>query len=304
MSRQSRQFDEFQSPKSLNVTSTVLDDYLTYDLNLSDGVLTDLLSDFDVNTNDIQCIDSSTNDINSLHTSSDLPSSYKTTLHSAAIDNNGQTLQTEFDEVLSPEVFKLLIEQYQQQQTNNELPFSASSCLPTDHHEFASTNTSNGQVDQIIFTRQQTMNCSQSSLSSVQFPKLIEKPEPITITYDQFQALMRSIPNTSTTSANTISTLLENSTIIANNIPLRIVHQTSHNLISNSSDKFSHQDSLTENNNNNNNNTESIIVNGNGNRSRRKLSHTAIEKRYRSSINEKINELKEIVAVTDGKVGE
>ncbi|CAF4710407.1 unnamed protein product [Rotaria sp. Silwood1] len=302
MSRKLHQFDEFQSPKSLNVTSTVLDDYLTYDLNLSDGVLTDLLSDFDVNTNDIQCIDSSTNDINSLHTSSDLPSSYKTTLHSAAIDNNGQTLQTEFDEVLSPEVFKLLIEQYQQQQTNNELPFSASSCLPTDHHEFASTNTSNCQVDQIIFTRQQTMNCSQSSLSSVQFPKLIEKPEPITITYDQFQALMRSIPNTSTTSANTISTLLENSTIIANNIPLRIVHQTSHNLISNSSDKFSHQDSLTENNNNNNNNTESIIVNGNGNRSRRKLSHTAIEKRYRSSINEKINELKEIVAVTDGKI--
>ncbi|CAF2873847.1 unnamed protein product [Rotaria sp. Silwood2] len=301
MSSKLHQFDEFQLPESLNITSTVLDDYLTYDFKLSDSILNNILSDFDVNTNDIQCIDSSINDINYFHTSPDLPSSYKTTLNSEAINNNVQSLQAEFDEVLSPDPFKLLIEQYQKQQTNNELLFSPPSCIPTDHRESASANMSNYQADQIIATREQTTTCSQSPLSSVPFPKLIEKPEPIIITFDQFQTLIRAIPNTSKTSANTISTLFENSTIIANNIPLRIVHQTSHNHTSNSSDKFSHQDSLTENHNNNN---ESIIGNGNGNdnRPRRNLSHTAIEKRYRSSINEKINELKEIVAITDGKI--
>jgi sterol regulatory element-binding transcription factor 1 len=41
---------------------------------------------------------------------------------------------------------------------------------------------------------------------------------------------------------------------------------------------------------------------GNGGRVRRKSSHNAIEKRYRSSINERILELKEIVAVNDEKV--
>ncbi|CAF4026721.1 unnamed protein product [Rotaria sordida] len=299
MNRNLNQFDEFQSQESLNITSTVFDDYLTCDFKLSDdNVLNDILSDFDINTNNIQCIDSLTNDINYFHTSSNLPSSYKTTLHSTAINNNIQSLQAEFDEVLSPDAFKLVIEQHQQQQTNNESPFfSTNYSSPIDDHESTSINPLNYQTDQIIITRKPTINCSQSS---VQFPKLIEKPDPITITFDQFQTLIHAIPNTSKTSANTISTLLENSTIIANNIPLRIVHQTSHNHNSNGSDKFNYQDSLTNNNNNN----ESIIVNGNGNRSRRKLSHTAIEKRYRSSINEKINELKEIVAATDGKVGE
>jgi hypothetical protein len=42
--------------------------------------------------------------------------------------------------------------------------------------------------------------------------------------------------------------------------------------------------------------------NGNGGRVRRKSSHNAIEKRYRSSINERILELKEIVADNDEKV--
>ena len=41
--------------------------------------------------------------------------------------------------------------------------------------------------------------------------------------------------------------------------------------------------------------------NGHG-RGRRKSSHNAIEKRYRSSINERILELKEIVAADDEKV--
>ena len=41
-----------------------------------------------------------------------------------------------------------------------------------------------------------------------------------------------------------------------------------------------------------------------GGRVRRKSSHNAIEKRYRSSINERILELKEIVADTDEKVSD
>jgi hypothetical protein len=45
-------------------------------------------------------------------------------------------------------------------------------------------------------------------------------------------------------------------------------------------------------------------TNENGSRVQRKPLHNAIEKRYRSSINEKILELKEIVAITDEKVGE
>ena len=43
--------------------------------------------------------------------------------------------------------------------------------------------------------------------------------------------------------------------------------------------------------------------NGSGGRVRRKSSHNAIEKRYRSSINERILELKEMVADGDEKVG-
>jgi hypothetical protein len=48
----------------------------------------------------------------------------------------------------------------------------------------------------------------------------------------------------------------------------------------------------------------STTTDGNALRTRRKPSHNAIEKRYRSSINEKIHELKEIVAANDEKVGE
>jgi len=82
-----------------------------------------------------------------------------------------------------------------------------------------------------------------------------------------------------------MSSLLENSTIIGHNIPLKIVH---------------HQDSSLTNENN----YLSIIPNGIDGGTQRKSSQNMIEKRYRSSINEKINELKEIVAPSDGKVGE
>ncbi len=61
---------------------------------------------------------------------------------------------------------------------------------------------------------------------------------------------------------------------------------------------MNHQDSLTNNNN------KSTTTNGNGRRTRRNSSHNAIEKRYRSSINEKLHELKEIIAASDRKVGE
>jgi Helix-loop-helix DNA-binding domain len=44
------------------------------------------------------------------------------------------------------------------------------------------------------------------------------------------------------------------------------------------------------------------VSSGGGGRVRRKSSHNAIEKRYRSSINERILELKEMVAANDEKV--
>jgi hypothetical protein len=68
--------------------------------------------------------------------------------------------------------------------------------------------------------------------------------------------------------------LLENSTIIGQNIPLKIVNQI-----------------------------DSSTTKKTNNRTHRKSTHNASEKRYRSSINEKIHQLKDIVAIRDGKVG-
>ena len=129
----------------------------------------------------------------------------------------------------------------------------------------------------------------------VHLPKLIKKPEPIPVTLDQFQALMCSVPDTSTPNVGSFSSLLENSTIIGNNIPLKIVNQPN-NINNNSSDENSRHDSPPNNHMN--------INFGNGGRVRRKSSHNAIEKRYRSSINERILELKEMVSDTDEKVDE
>ncbi|CAF4265530.1 unnamed protein product, partial [Adineta steineri] len=95
--------------------------------------------------------------------------------------------------------------------------------------------------------------------------------------------------------------LLENSTIIGNNIPLKIINQsnyTNNNNNNNSSDEGSRHDSPS----NNMSSSSMNFGNGSGGRVRRKSSHNAIEKRYRSSINERILELKEIVADTDEKV--
>jgi hypothetical protein len=105
---------------------------------------------------------------------------------------------------------------------------------------------------------------------------------------------MCSAPDTSTPNVGSFSSLLENSTIIGNNIPLKIVNQINHN---NSSDENSHHDSPSSNHT-----TTTNIHFGNGGRVRRKSSHNAIEKRYRSSINDRILELKEIVSDNDEKV--
>ncbi|CAF5021066.1 unnamed protein product, partial [Rotaria magnacalcarata] len=56
-----------------------------------------------------------------------------------------------------------------------------------------------------------------------QLPKLIKRPEPIPVTLDQFQALIRSASDTSNSNVGSFSSLLENSTIIGNNIPLKII---------------------------------------------------------------------------------
>ncbi|CAF4164232.1 unnamed protein product [Rotaria socialis] len=120
MSRKVQQFDEFQSQPSLNGSSTVLD---ACDFSVSDNSVNDILTDFDVNTNDIQYFDVSINDVNYFHSSQDLSSSCKATLYSTAISTNVQSFQSGFDEVLSPDAFELLIEQQEKQQTNNEPSF-------------------------------------------------------------------------------------------------------------------------------------------------------------------------------------
>ena len=73
--------------------------------------------------------------------------------------------------------------------------------------------------------------------------------------------------------------MLENSTIIGQNIPLRIVRQSNSNQAASSTSERGNV------------------------RVRRKSIHNVIEKRYRSSINERIDQLKEIVVGQEGKVG-
>lgn len=85
---------------------------------------------------------------------------------------------------------------------------------------------------------------------------------------------------------------------------MKIVNQAN-NINNNSSDENSRQDSPLSHQISSSNiqfgSGSSTNTNGGG-RIRRKSSHNAIEKRYRSSINERIHELKEIVADTDEKV--
>lgn len=150
------------------------------------------------------------------------------------------------------------------------------------------------QPNKIASARKASVSRRSRPPPPVHLPKLIKKPEPIPVTLDQFQALICSAPDTSTPNVGSFSSLLENSTIIGNNIPLKIINQPNNT----SSDENSRHDSPT----NNQTYTGTSINFGHGGRVRRKSSHNAIEKRYRSSINERILELKEIVADTDEKV--
>jgi sterol regulatory element-binding transcription factor 1 len=95
--------------------------------------------------------------------------------------------------------------------------------------------------------------------------------------------------NRSNIHSSTLSAVLENSTIIGNNIPLKIVHEPTDCC----RDEFIDSHRSTSSN--------KATSNGAG---QRRSSHNAIEKRYRSSINEKILELKDIVAIDDEKVNE
>ena len=113
---------------------------------------------------------------------------------------------------------------------------------------------------------------------------------------------MRSTPDTSTQHVGQLSSFLDNGSFIANSVPLKIISHPNQ-ILSHSSDENSRHDSPMNSNSitTTNSNLSSIVSHTTG-RLRRKSSHNAIEKRYRSSINERILELKEIVAANDEKV--
>lgn len=278
------QFDDFHPNSTQNfpqdTTSGAFGDlreYLSSDLKLSDGSFSDLFSEFDLNPNDFQSLDvlaTQTGFNQQQTTSTDLPPPAYETI---PLTNN-------FDHYLS---------------TNDVKPFA------DQQHSFQyETSTSNFSETSSIFstdsttrpTKKQSQTKRPRAAPPVHLPKLIKKPEPIPVTFDQFQALICSTPETNATRVGNFSTILENSTIIGNNIPLKIVAQTNNF----SSDENSRHDSPLSSQSGATSNT-SVNFNGTG-RVRRKSSHNAIEKRYRSSINERILELKEMVADNDEKV--
>lgn len=113
-----------------------IQDYLTSDFTESDSFLNDIFSDFDINTNDIHHFDSPVNSISYFQSSQDLPSSCKVTMKSMATDTNVTKLELEFDDVLSPDAFKLFFEQDQsQQQATTESIFSPLNSISTNHDE-------------------------------------------------------------------------------------------------------------------------------------------------------------------------
>ncbi len=79
-------------------------DYLTCDLNLSDTMFSDLLSEYDVNINDFQYFDDLTKEINSSQSTIDFSTSDNTILHPTTASNGAQSLQPVFDEALPPTV--------------------------------------------------------------------------------------------------------------------------------------------------------------------------------------------------------
>ncbi|CAF2414532.1 unnamed protein product [Rotaria sp. Silwood2] len=306
--------------QSINIdTATVGDirDYLTCDLKLSDTALNDLFSEFDLNPNDFQYFDSSTNTHvypqQSAQVPVELPPSYDTALLSTSLTNITQTpnVQPVIDDYLSSVALKSLIEQHQTQQAMVKYSTSPPLSVPTPQTSYSesssilSTDVSEHQSNRNSPGRKATTSKRSRPPPPTHLHKLIKKPEPIPVTLDQFQALICSTSDTSNSNVGSFSNLLENSTIIGNNIPLKIVNQTNlinNNNNNNSSDENSHQDSPPSHPNITTNINFGSGTNISGGRIRRKSSHNAIEKRYRSSINERILELKEIVADTDEKV--
>ncbi|CAF0850328.1 unnamed protein product [Rotaria sp. Silwood1] len=317
------QFDEYHQQdrqqtqqQSIDIDPTTVGDirdYLTCDLKLSDTTFNDLFSEFDLNPNDFQYFDSSANantyPQQSAQVPVELPPSYNEALFSTSVTNIAQTsnVQPIIDDYLSSVALKSLIEPHQVQQTmvkySNSPPLSvptpqtnyseSSSILSMDISEHQSNRNSPG--------RKATTSKRSRPPPPTHLPKLIKKPEPIPVTFDQFQALIRSTSDASNSNVGSFSSLLENSTIIGNNIPLKIINQTNFNN-NNSSDENSRQDSSPSHSNITTNINFGNGTTTNGGRVRRKSSHNAIEKRYRSSINERILELKEIVADSDEKV--
>ena len=221
-------------------------DSLENDLKLSDTAFNDLFSEFDIPTQDLHCF-------------------------RARVDDDRDS-QPDIDELLSSNAVKFLIEQHQSQQTAMQV---------LSH-----------QSDRVSTTKKQVT-------------KPTREPEPISVTMEQFQAvrpapslspssygdtfhfqLLSATHGRSNSTTNAISTLLENSTIIGNNIPLKIVKAKGQALTCTASEELD----------------SSMHASSGG--TRRRSTHNAIEKRYRSSINERIHELKDIVAPNDEKVGE
>ncbi|UJR23410.1 hypothetical protein I4U23_026417 [Adineta vaga] len=320
------QFDEYQQQdqqqQTMNIDPTVvgdIKDYLTCDLKLSDTAFNDIFSEFDINTCEFQYLDPPTNTHTTYLQQASMelppPPSYDATLLATSTNKmiqntNIQTMQSTMDEYISSD-FNTLMDQHQVQQTNVKYastPTPPLSSVPSNYPETSSmlsVDMSEYQTNKNTLGRKPATSKRTRPSPPAHLPKLIKKPEPIPVTLDQFQALICSAPDASKSNVGSFSSLLENSTIIGNNIPLKIVNQTNHinnnnnnNNYNNSSDEGSRHDSPT----NNHTTTNMNFGSGTGGRVRRKSSHNAIEKRYRSSINERILELKEIVADNDEKV--
>ncbi|CAF0788477.1 unnamed protein product [Adineta ricciae] len=314
------QFEEYQQQEqqhqhqqgNMTIDPTVvgdIKDYLTCDLKLSDTAFNDFFSEFDISTNDFQYFDPSTNTTTTYLQPPPIelpPPSYDATVLPTASDkitqnSNVQTREAPVEEYMSSGTLQTLIEQHQAHQS--VMKYSSSPPPPsTPTSSMLSVGISEYQRNKSTSGSKPTSSKRSRPSHPAHLPKLIKKPEPIPVTLDQFQALICSAPDTSTSNVGSFSSLLENSTIIGNNIPLKIVNQNSHmSNNNNSSDEGSRHDSPS--NSHMATSTHGGFGNGTGGgRVRRKSSHNAIEKRYRSSINERILELKEIVADTDEKV--
>jgi hypothetical protein len=140
---------------------------LSYDLKSSDTGFNDIFFEFDGNPNGFQSFDGSINDVNSSQSTIHLLPSNNAALLSMTTNNTMQSTQLELDQMLSSDTLKLLIEQHQRKQSNINSSSSPPYSIPTN----------------------QTITEYSRPPPSVQLSELIKKPEPIPITFDQFQAV-------------------------------------------------------------------------------------------------------------------